>query len=751
MAFQQGGSASNFCLGTTGGVYLPNFGAAITGPPLTIASFVKVFDNKAKVAPGAGAVLFNNTQCNNPEDLQFNLCYENNPRGKDFLILGIGATFAGRKYVLSYDTHPFTRLYVPRYRKTSAVDADGCCCDYVDEAGTPVAASETGCLTLWGYTANSQSALPRFMGGIFNSNTSDPNTIDSRNAYCRMLCSSYELPYSQKRFVFRYYDNEDKYFSSCSVSDIDGYVAFRSSGAIYDRNRQLNPIVGLYSGCGDALGAGNCIGAGRGTFHSCWLKPTGEVGCTGINTIGQCNVPASLQVAQGATALMKFGISHSLALYRRNDGQTGLTGWGSNSNGQLGFPLGITVISAEGGMAHTVILRRNGGITAFGANVNHVGDVSNQCVLNSTLRAANAAKKVAAGLAFNVAILANDGVTAWGDNTHGQCDVPAGLTAVEIACGGYHALALKHDGTVVAWGRGNEFQGCGECQCKQSVVPPGITFSAENGNPVVAIRASLCNSFAVTKSGQIIRWGGDCLTDAPYGPNGFLPIQLQGPCDIDVFGDLLMTTTVSGASAPEVFVVSNHNAVGKFALVDAAGVGPESDWIYVAGVAYRDSDPTFDLQMQMFSLSTIEDNTYKISTRADINGIIQRNGVQGPILNGYTLPALSNVLIGNHMTNDYGWGRQNVYLDGAVAESAIWNAALTPEELKLLAKGVKPIYIRPDKLVFYAPLLNNNVIDYAGGRPIASYNSEGIPSSYNQTGFNSATRSGLTFHSKRIG
>jgi alpha-tubulin suppressor-like RCC1 family protein len=43
-------------------------------------------------------------------------------------------------------------------------------------------------------------------------------------------------------------------------------------------------------------------------------------------------------------------------------------------------------------------------------------------------------------------------VVAWGDNTFGQLNVPAGLNdAIAIAAGYGFSLALKRDGTVVAW------------------------------------------------------------------------------------------------------------------------------------------------------------------------------------------------------------------------------------------------------------------------------------------------------------
>jgi alpha-tubulin suppressor-like RCC1 family protein len=61
---------------------------------------------------------------------------------------------------------------------------------------------------------------------------------------------------------------------------------------------------------------------------------------------------------------------------------------------------------------------------------------------------------VAAGGVHSVALKADGTVVAWGQNYRGQTDVPAGLSnVVAISAAEYHTLALKSDGTLVAWGQ----------------------------------------------------------------------------------------------------------------------------------------------------------------------------------------------------------------------------------------------------------------------------------------------------------
>jgi hypothetical protein len=59
--------------------------------------------------------------------------------------------------------------------------------------------------------------------------------------------------------------------------------------------------------------------------------------------------------------------------------------------------------------------------------------------------------------------------------------------------------------------------------------------------------------------------------------------------------------------------------------------------------------------------------------------------------------------------------------DGLIAEVGIWNAALTQPEIASLAKGMTPDKIRPQNLVFYAPLVRN-LQDVKGGLTITNNN-----------------------------
>ena len=63
------------------------------------------------------------------------------------------------------------------------------------------------------------------------------------------------------------------------------------------------------------------------------------------------------------------------------------------------------------------------------------------------------------------------------------------------------------------------------------------------------------------------------------------------------------------------------------------------------------------------------------------------------------------------------------YLDGRVAEAAIWSAALSDAEVAFLALGFSPLFIQPHNLAAYWPLIRDDDNDLIGGFDLTPINS----------------------------
>lgn len=237
----------------------------------------------------------------------------------------------------------------------------------------------------------------------------------------------------------------------------------------------------------------NIVAIAAGGYHTLALKNDGTVVAWGDNNSAQSMVPGSLSnvvtVAAGGWASYsgtgELGppdyLPRSLAL--KLDGT--VAAWGDNNYGLSSFPAGLSgVVAISAGCWHSMALKNDGTVVAWG-----VGSTNSH----------------------------SDG------NDYGQSIVPPGLTNVmAIAAGRFHSLALQSNGTVVAWGAGttnSSSNNAFDIQRGQSIVPAGLS-------GVVAIAAGLTHSLALKNNGTVVAWGYDYqgLTNVPVGLSGVVAI-----------------------------------------------------------------------------------------------------------------------------------------------------------------------------------------------------------------------------------
>ena len=119
---------------------------------------------------------------------------------------------------------------------------------------------------------------------------------------------------------------------------------------------------------------------------------------------------------------------------------------------------------------------------------------------------------ISAGSRHCLALKSNGTVVAFGVDDAGQTDVPAGLSGVTaVAAGSWHSLALKSNGTVVAWGYNNQ---------SQATVPAGLS-------GVTAIAGGYYHSLALKSNGTVVAWG-NAWGDVPAGLSGVTAISAGG-------------------------------------------------------------------------------------------------------------------------------------------------------------------------------------------------------------------------------
>ncbi|WP_182914122.1 hypothetical protein [Paenibacillus sp. 1011MAR3C5] len=175
----------------------------------------------------------------------------------------------------------------------------------------------------------------------------------------------------------------------------------------------------------------------------------GEAGALGLTKEGQLVQWPSASYggfvpAQAASSISSVAMNDTEYVAVRNDGT--LTQWSKFSSPQLKkIPaaakdmVSVSVSRSQ----HALAMKKDGTVIAWGNNNN------GEATVPSGLRNVTA---VAAGYEYSLALSQDGKVTGWGSNRLGFIEVPEDLDDVVAIAAGVPNLALKKDGTVVAWG-----------------------------------------------------------------------------------------------------------------------------------------------------------------------------------------------------------------------------------------------------------------------------------------------------------
>jgi alpha-tubulin suppressor-like RCC1 family protein len=290
-------------------------------------------------------------------------------------------------------------------------------------------------------------------------------------------------------------------------SNIGGEATGVPSSAYYS--------TGVVMIAGHILDSVVAISAGRG--HSLGLRSDGTVVGWGNNGLGEAlgfptehpywsNGPVRIAGrALGGITAISAGGSFSLAV--RTNGTVVVWGEGlsERSHLQRKMPPGLTnVVAVAAGWDYGMVLTADGRIVSWGDRRAPPG-------LSNIVAIAAGCERYAPALA-----LRRDGTVAKWTTSGAEEPVPAEATNVtSIAAGEAHSLVLRRDGTVVGWGS-NQF---GEATGMPTASFPNsssgrVATSGQVLSNVLAIAAGNGYSLALKTDGTVVAWGRFCNKQA---------------------------------------------------------------------------------------------------------------------------------------------------------------------------------------------------------------------------------------------
>jgi alpha-tubulin suppressor-like RCC1 family protein len=293
--------------------------------------------------------------------------------------------------------------------------------------------------------------------------------------------------------------------------------------------------------------------AASGYGAAAWgYNGSGQLG-NGTTTINRA--PGAVPGLSEVTAIAAGG-EHSLALLANGT----VRAWGNNSEGQLGngttanskVPVIVSglvnVVAVAAGKEHSLALLSNGTVMAWGSNEESQlgsGVKGTKSTFAVAVKGLSNVTAIAAGGGFSLARLSNGTVMAWGTGEEGQLGngkrnksatpvtVKGVSGAVAVAAGREHGLALLSNGTVMSWGS-NLTRQLGMPTKFKVIKEDEETVLEEEEQPennpvpepvqalsgVTAVAAGAEHSLALLGDGEVMAWGGNSNDQLGNGTQG---------------------------------------------------------------------------------------------------------------------------------------------------------------------------------------------------------------------------------------